>query len=68
MDTTKTIRLNERVAAMVEQAAAAEGVDSEAWVNDRLARDLFLEKLDEVQARNPTPLSEEQAGDVVYGR
>ncbi|MDP8931918.1 MAG: hypothetical protein M3O70_25950 [Actinomycetota bacterium] len=68
MGTTRTVRLNERVAAVVERAAAAEGVDPEQWVNDRLAQDLFLEKLDEVQARNPEPLSEDQAAEVVYGR
>ena len=67
MSEVRTVRLNERVAAMVEQAAAAEGVDPEQWVNTRLARDLFLEKLDEVQARNPGPLSEEQAAKIVYG-
>lgn len=64
----RTVRLNERVAALVERLAAAEGVDPERWVNDRLARDLFLTELDEVQARNPKPLSEEQAAEVVYRR
>ena len=68
MGELRTVRLNERVAAMVEEAAAAEGVDPEQWVNARLARDLFLLKLDEVQARNPQPLSEEQAAKVVYER
>lgn len=52
---------------MAEQAAAAEGVAPEQWVNTRLPRDLFLEQLDEVQARNPEPLSEEQAAKFVYG-
>ncbi|MGH3664906.1 MAG: hypothetical protein ACRDU8_02240 [Egibacteraceae bacterium] len=68
MDATRTIRLNARVAATVEQAAAAEGVDPEEWVNDRLARDLFLAKLDDVQARNLQPLSEDKAAEVVYRR
>jgi hypothetical protein len=62
------VRLNQQVAARIERAAAAEGVDPERWVNDRLARDLLLAKLDEVQARNPDPLSEEEAAKVVYGR
>lgn len=66
MDATRTVRLNERVAAMVERIAAAEGVDPEQWVNARLARDLFLVKLDDMQARNPEPLSDEQAAEVVY--
>lgn len=68
MGETRTVRLTEQVAARVEQAAAAEGVDPEQWVNDRLARDLFLETLEEVQARNPEPLSEEEASEIVYGR
>lgn len=51
---------------MVERAAAAQGVDAEEWVNERLTRDLFLEKLNDVQARNPEPLSEEEAAEVVY--
>lgn len=66
MGATRIVRLNERVAAMVERAAAADGVDLEQWVNDRLARDLFLEKLQDVQSHNPQPLSEEQATEVVY--
>lgn len=65
---SRTVRLDDQVAARVEQAAAAEGVDPEQWVNGRLARDLFLERLDEVQGRNPEPLSEDQAAKVVYGR
>ncbi len=67
MGATRIIRLNERVAATVEQAAAAEGVEPEQWVNDRLARDLFLEKLQHVQTHNFEPISEEQATEVVYG-
>lgn len=67
MGATRIVRLNERVAATVERAAAAEGVDAEQWVNDRLARDLFLEQLQEVQTHNPEPLSEDQATEVVYG-
>jgi hypothetical protein len=43
-------------------------VDPEQWVNDRLARELFLAKLDEVRARNPAPLSEDEAAKIVYGR
>lgn len=66
MGAMRTVRLKERVAAMVERAAAAQGVDPEEWVNERLTRDLFLEKLDDVQARNPEPLSEEEAAEVVY--
>lgn len=66
MDATRTVRLNERVAAMVERIAAAQGVDPEQWVNARLARDLFLVKLDDMQARNPEPVSDEQADEVVY--
>ncbi|MEX0658822.1 MAG: hypothetical protein WD080_06775 [Egibacteraceae bacterium] len=68
MSGTRTVRLNEQVAARVERAAAAEGVDPEQWVNDRLARNLFLERLDQVQARNPEPLSEAEAAEIVYGR
>lgn len=62
-----TIELDERLAREVERAAAAEGVDSQRWVNDRIARALFLSTLDDVQRRNPEPLSEEQAAEVVYG-
>lgn len=36
-------------------------------VNDRLARDLFLEKLQDVQTHNSEPLPEEQATEIVYG-
>lgn len=68
MSKTRAVRLNEQVAARVEEVAAAQGVDPEQWVNDRLARDLFLTKLDDVQARNPEPLSEDEAGKIVYGR
>lgn len=66
MDAARTVRLTKGVAAMVERAAAAQGVDPEEWVNERLTRDLFLEKLDDVQFRNPEPLSEEEAAEVVY--
>lgn len=34
MDATRTVRLTKEVAAMVERAAAAQGVDAEEWVND----------------------------------
>lgn len=68
MSSTRAVRLNEQVAARVERAAAAAGVDPEQWVNDRLARELFLEKLDEIQARNREPLSEGEAAQVVYER
>jgi hypothetical protein len=68
MSKIRTVRLNEQVAARVEEVAAAQGVDPEQWVNDRLARELFLAKLDEVRARNPAPLSEDEAAKIVYGR
>jgi hypothetical protein len=68
MSGTRTVQLTEQIAARVEEAAAAQGVDPEQWVNDRLARDLFLAKLDDVQARNPEPLSEDEANKIVYGR
>jgi hypothetical protein len=68
MSKIRTARLNEQVAARVEEVAAAQGVDPEQWVNDRLARELFLAKLDEVRARNPAPLSEDEAAKIVYGR
>lgn len=68
MAKTRTVRLNEQVAARVDEVAAAQGLDPEQWVNDRLARDLFLAKLDEVQAGNPDPRSEEEAAKIVYGR
>lgn len=68
MSGTRTVRLTEQIAARVEEAAAAQGVDPEQWVNDRLARDLFLAKLDDVQARNPEPLSEDEANKIAYGR
>jgi hypothetical protein len=68
MSKIRTVRLNEQVAARVEEVAAAQGVDPEQWVNDRLARELFLAKLDEVRAGNPAPLSEDEAAKIVYGR
>lgn len=68
MSKIRTVRLNEQVAARVEEVAAAQGVDPEQWVNDRLARELFLAKLDEVRARNPAPLSEDEAAKIVYER
>lgn len=67
MGKTCTVRLSEHVTATVERAAAAEGVNVEQWVNRRLARDLFLEKLDEIQDRNAEPLTEDEAAQVVYG-
>jgi hypothetical protein len=67
MGKTRTVQLNESVAATVEQVAAAEGLAPDAWVNRRLARDLFLEKLDEIQLRNLNPLDDEAADKVVYG-
>ena len=64
MSKTRTVRLNKQVTARVEQVAAEQGVDPEQWVNDQLARDLFLAKLDEVQrsgfghgSASPTPTS-----------
>jgi hypothetical protein len=68
MSKIRTVRLNEQVAARVEEVAAAQGVDPEQWVNDRLARELFLAKLDKVRARNPAPLSEDEAAKIFYGR
>lgn len=67
MGKTRTVRLSEHVTATVERAAAAEGVNVEQWVNHRLARDLFLEKLDEIQSQNTEPLTEHEAVQVVYG-
>ncbi|QBI19623.1 hypothetical protein ER308_08710 [Egibacter rhizosphaerae] len=68
MAKTRTVRLNEQVAARVDEVAAAQGLDPEQWVNDQLARDLFLAKLDEVQASNLDPRSEDEAAKIVYGR
>lgn len=68
MGKTRTVQLNEKVTATVERAAAAEGLEPDEWVNRRLARDLFLEKLDEIQAGNASPIDDVAADEVVYGR
>lgn len=67
MDPVRTVRLTKEVAAMVDRGAAAAG-----WMlssgSTTLARALFVEKLDEVQAGNRQPLTEDEAAEVVYGR
>jgi len=60
------VALDERVAAAARQAAASAGVEPEVWVNDQLARVLFLQTLDRVQERNPEPLTEHAAERVIY--
>lgn len=60
------VTLGERVAAAVQQAAAAAGVDPATWVNDQLAKVLFLQTLTGVQQRNPEPLTEQAAQRVIY--
>lgn len=67
MGRRRTVQLNDKVTATVERAAAAEAMAPDEWVNRRLARDLFLEKLQEMQQRNADPLKDERADEVLYG-
>lgn len=60
------VALGERVAAAVHQAAADAGVDPGTWVNDQLAKVLFLQTLTGAQQRNPEPLTEQAAQRVIY--
>lgn len=60
------VTLDERVAAAARAAAASAGVDPQVWVNDQLARVLFLQALDRVQQHNPEPLTEQAAERVIY--